>query len=423
MIAMKTTLIGFGLTSVFLASTLCAQQGLPSGYQPYTPPVVGGLPPNSRGLEQPVFVADRLGELPEQAMQGPNRYDQSKGSPAGPVPPQPTIPTLNQMNQFAPGDLIATVGEERILVGDLVPPDKVTKELASSAQFELMLRQALVDRVTRMALAQRFVNDKVAGKPIKERDSARQQIVKQTNKIFFEKVVPMQKEKMKCTSDADFDTKLAEMGKSLTSLKAEFAESTWAQEHLRESVPEKPQIELSEMNDYYQDNIDQFRRPAKVRFQILTASFSRYADKQAAYQAIVDMGNQVRLGGARFDGVAKRSSTGLRASEGGQMDWTTQGALKSKVIDQAIFENPVGGLSQILEDADGYHIVEVLERTNADIQSFAEAQNEIRKTLIKQKTAKMRSDFIKKVRSETQVYTKWPSDIPNSLGLDQLLNN
>jgi hypothetical protein len=204
------------------------------------------------------------------------------------------------------------------------------------------------------------------------------------------------------------------MGKSLASFKKEFAENTWAQEHLRESVKEKPIIELSELNDYYNDHIESYRRPAKVRFQILSAMFSKYPSKAVANQAIVDMGNEVRLGGSRFDGVAKRSSSGLKAAEGGQVDWTSQGALKSQVIDNAIFSLPVGGLSPILEDEDGFHIIEVLERVPAHVQSFVDSQAEIKKKLTKEKISKQRMEFIKKVRSETQVYTQWPADIPNS---------
>ena len=94
--------------------------------------------------------------------------------------------------------------------------------------------------------------------------------------------------------------------------------------------------------------------------------------------------------------------------------------MKSAVIDKAIFENPLRRLSEILTDEDGYHIVEVLERQPASVQSFAEAQAEIRKILSKQTSTKLRTEFMKKVRAETPVFTKWPEDIPGSKDLSLL---
>ena len=226
---------------------------------------------------------------------------------------------------------------------------------------------------------------------------------------------------MNCVSDLELEEKLAAMGKSLWSLKREFSESTWAGEHMRESVQEKPLVELSEMQDYYNDNLESFKRPAKARYQIMSAVFTKYLSREAAYQAIVEMWNDVFVGGAPFDAVAKRKSTGFHASEGGLFDWTTQAALKSKVIDKALFENPVRGLSQILEDSDGFHFIEVLERKNAAVQSFQDSQVEIRKTLADAKAKKQKTDFIKKVRETTPVWTKWPSDIPGSKDLTEYL--
>jgi parvulin-like peptidyl-prolyl isomerase len=78
------------------------------------------------------------------------------------------------------------------------------------------------------------------------------------------------------------------------------------------------------------------------------------------------------------------------------------------------------GLSQIIEDNEGYHIVEVLAREQDTVQPFADAQADIRKLLVKQKVSKLKSEFIQKVRDETPVWTKWPSDIPGSKDISLL---
>ena len=417
---MKNIIAALVLGLLALSGGLNAQQDA-NRYQPYVPTVVGGLPPGSKGLEQPVYVADRV--LANQSVDtavsaatdflsaGSLGFDETK-----------IVPSTAKMDRFEAGMLVAVVGEEPVLVGDLFPPNKLTPKILGHSQFEMQLRKELMEKVTRMSLAQRFLNDKVSGKPVKDRADAKKHMKTQTAKIFHQKWKPMQMEKMNCQSDLEFEEKLAEAGKTLPSMMRDFAENTWAQEHVREKVSEHPNVELSELSDYYNEHIDEFKRPARARFQMLSADFSKFPSKEAAYQAIADMGNQILFGGAPFSAVAKRQSTGLGASDGGLFDWTIQGELKSKEVDKAIFnfQDPIRRLSAIIENSQGYHIVEVLEREQAYTQTFAQAQADIRKLLIQKKISKQRVDFIKKVREETPIWTKWPEDIPGSKDISQL---
>jgi hypothetical protein len=287
----------------------------PASYKPYTPPVVGGLPPSSKGLEQPVFVADRMMRGMRITDEEGSDDSQGFGAIGNGFDARSNIPTLQQMSLFEAGTLVAVVGEEVITLGDLIPPDKLTPQILASPQFESVVRKEIVEVVTRKALANRFVNDKLSGKPIKERSQARKHIETQTTKIFYEKWVPKTKEAMGFASDLELENELAKKGKSLASMRRDFAESTWAQEHLRESVPETPTVSLSEMQDYYDEHIDTFRKPARVRFQMLSAVFSKYPNKQAAYNAIAEMGNEVFVGGASFEGVASQLASAHRKVE------------------------------------------------------------------------------------------------------------
>lgn len=390
---------------LFVGSFANSQQPA-SSYQPFTPPVVGGLPPNSKGLEQPVYVADR----------SPSSISDYRAFATADLgfDAERAVPGTQPMTFFDAGTLIATVGNESITIGDLVPPARLTPQIVNNPQFEMALRKALVESVTRKSLAQKFINDKASGKSQKERIEAKKQIEFQTTKVFHEKYKPHLKKNLGIETDLELEDALVKKGQTLPGMQREFMESAWANAYLDDHVPEKPMVELSEMRDHYEANIDTFRRPARVRFQILSAIFSRYPNKQKAFQAIEEMWNEVYFGGASFEGVAKRKSTGIRASEGGLLDWTSQGSLKSKVIDQVIFEIPIRGLSKIFEDSDGYHVVEVLEREPANIRSFVETQAEIRQQLIEQKQKKLKADVIKKVRESTPVYTQWPDDIPGS---------
>jgi parvulin-like peptidyl-prolyl isomerase len=117
------------------------------------------------------------------------------------------------------------------------------------------------------------------------------------------------------------------------------------------------------------------------------------------------MGNEVYLGGAPLWAVAKRSSHGVTAGDGGQFDGTSQGSLRSKVLDAAIFTLPLNQLSSVLEDEDGFHIVRVLERRDAGRTPFETCQGEIKEKLKKEHVDQQKAAYLADLRERTPVWT------------------
>ncbi|MCY3008072.1 MAG: peptidylprolyl isomerase [Planctomycetota bacterium] len=332
---------------------------------------------------------------------------------------QTQVPTAGEM--FAASHVVAVVGEERVLVGDLYPADKVTVEMLNNPEFQMHLRKSLKMSIQQKCLAQYFVNSQASGKPKKERDDIRAKMMSKTAEIFRTKVLPEQVKKAKLETEAEFIQLLEEQGTSLASMMRSFAEQVWADQALREGVKEKPTIYLEELRDYYDEHSEQWKRPSRVKFRILSAVFKQYPNRDAAYQAVVEMWNQVYYGGAPFEAVAKKLSTGFSADEGGNFDWTRRGALKSKQIEEAIFTIPVRALSQVIEDTDGFHVVEVLERQDAYEMTFPQAQGEIRESILKTKRTNLENDYKKKIQDLTPIWTRWPQDIPGSRDISELL--
>lgn len=322
---------------------------------------------------------------------------------------------------FAASSIVAVVGEERVLVGDLFPAEKVTMEMLNNPEFQLHLRKSLKMSIQQKCLAQYFVNSQAVGKPKKERDDIRSKMMSKTAEIFRTKVLPEQVKKAKLETEAEFIDLLESQGTSLASMMRSFAEQVWADQALREGVKEKPTVFLDEMQEYYDNHPEQWQRPSRAKFRIMSAVFSKYPDRQSAYQAIVEMWNQVYFGGAPFDAVAKKLSTGFSAEEGGNFDWTRQGALKSKQIDEAVFAIPVRALSQVIEDTEGFHVIEVLERQNAYQMTFPQAQGEIKESILKTKKTLQENEYKKKIQDLTPIWTRWPQDIPGSRDLSEIL--
>lgn len=323
--------------------------------------------------------------------------------------------------RFEAGQMIAVVGTEPVLVGDLLSPTKVPEDALADREFEMRLRKELAGSVAKKCLAQHFLSLQTSGKPKKERDEIRSKMMAKTAEIFRNQVMPGQMKQFKCESELEFIELVESQGSSLPTLMRSFTESAWAEQAIREGTKEKYDAQLYELQDYYDQNPDQWERAQRARFRVLYAPFKAFEnDRQAAYNAIVEMGNQVYLGGAPFETVAKQSSRGLNADEGGVFDWISPGALKSKVVEDAVFSIELRALSQILEDADGFYIIEVLEREPPRTVSFAEAQADIRTKLIEDKKERERKEFVKSVIDKTPIWTRWPQDIPGSRDIAEI---
>ena len=150
-----------------------------------------------------------------------------------------------------------------------------------------------------------------------------------------------------------------------------------------------------EMLDDYLSNKEKYAVRARSKWEQIMVRFDKHDSRNAAKKKIAELGNQV-IYGASLKEIAKKESDGFRASDGGQHDWTGKGALVLKEIDKAIFDLPVGELSDIIESRDGYHIVRVIERNEASYTPFTEAQLEIKKRI---KNDKLNAAFEKHLES------------------------
>ena len=148
--------------------------------------------------------------------------------------------------------------------------------------------------------------------------------------------------------------------------------------------------------------------------------FNRFdGDRTKAWQAITGMGNEVwqrvsklpNLRGPVFTEIAKQKSHGFTAEQGGFHDWTTQGAMRSQDIDDALFSLKVGQLSNVIESERGFHIVRVLERKPAGRTPFTEAQADIRKQLGKDQNKGLAAEQMAKLRQKSRVWTIFDGDL------------
>ena len=148
-----------------------------------------------------------------------------------------------------------------------------------------------------------------------------------------------------------------------------------------------------EMEEFYRANLSMFTSAPRARWQEMVVLLSNHNTEQEAWNKISWMGNQVAKGAA-FEMIAKANSEGFTASSGGTWDWTGKGSLTSAELEQAIFTQPVGHLSQsIIRSNRGLHLIRVLEREEETVVSFIEAQSDIRNKIRNQRAQRYQNEY------------------------------
>ncbi|MEC8554407.1 MAG: peptidyl-prolyl cis-trans isomerase [Planctomycetota bacterium] len=334
-------------------------------------------------------------------------------------PASVSVPT--RPSAFSSGILVAVVGDEHILAGDLaqyVEPtieqnrDRIPNEAAEQKIREQIIRQVLKQFIQTKAMYQEFFHDAAGTATPKKLAEMKSTILPRAGKIFFQKQVPVMQEKYNVTDLQGLEEKLRERSMSLTTMKSIFVEQVLAGELERKYVPDTFEVSLMELRDHYEEHKADWNEPAKARWEQLTVRFDKHNNnRRAVEKQIHDLGNEIFLGGKQFEQVARQSSEGYTASEGGKHDWTTQGSLKSRQLDQQLFSIPTGELSQVIADDIGMHIIRVIERTPARVKPFTEAQAEIRETISGQKKQEELKKFRQRVMKRTPVWSLWPEDL------------
>ena len=235
--------------------------------------------------------------------------------------------------------------------------------------------------------------------PAKQIDTVRSNIYKQ----FDEGQLPHLVEQAKVASSAELDAKMRSLGSSLDNTRRSFFEQVAAREMIRRQTEIEQEVTHDQLLQYYHEHQQEYDYPAKARWEQLMARFSSFPSKEEAYRAIAQMGNEV-LRSAPLDTVARRSSQGPTAQDGGSHDWTTQGSLVSQVLDEAIFTLPEGKLSRILEDDKGFHIIRVVERKEAGRVPFQQTQREIREKIKEQQRDENVKKYLERLKRETYVW-------------------
>jgi len=375
--------------------------------------------PTDNGLGNSPMPPASPGNLYRPSVAGPPTQPPAGSRPSAwpdggmPMAPSQTpaanVPPANQLNPCEGTRILAHVGSEVILEGDVagpvndfleankdrIPPEQLepTREFLIKKQLKNLIQNKLIFLDAKHTIPSE-------GWP---------QVEKQLEKVFDESELDKMMKRVGVSSRRELDQKLQKLGTSVEHERRSFFERELARQWIHQQVKRDDEITPDQMVAYYRQHLDEFTTPARVKWEELMVRSVKYPSDDAAYTALARMGNQV-LAGARFADVAKAASDGATAPNGGVWDWTAKGALVCKEIDSALFDArlPVGQLGPIIKEPNGFHIVRVVSREDTRVMPFLDAQVQIREKrdkIVKQRFDKQLREYLSKLEARTPVTT------------------
>lgn len=301
----------------------------------------------------------------------------------------------------ASAKVVAQVGNEVILAADVLP--QVNEEfLHVQSQYPPEKWDELLNHVMHKHVEQLVRNKLVVSAMKKEIPEDKfPEVEKQMVRMFEDFYLPMMKKKIGVKSDLELEAQLKKEGSSMKKLRQAFIEGMLVNEWQKKEIKFDKHVSHEEMMAYFHDHYSEYEFPAKVRFEEIRVNYGRRRDKRQAWSEISDLARRV-YSGARLADLAKAHSESIKADQGGLHDWTNKGSLKCEALDDALFTLPIGVLSNVIDDGRGFVIVRVLDRSEAGVTSFHDAQAGIVQKITTQREqeakAKKHAEFFEKER-------------------------
>jgi peptidyl-prolyl cis-trans isomerase D len=141
------------------------------------------------------------------------------------------------------------------------------------------------------------------------------------------------------------------------------------------------------VRQYYTQHLSDYRVPDRVKIaHILFKSTGKTPAEVATLQkTAADVLAQIKAG-ATFGDLAKKYSEDTTASNGGDLGWIVRGQTVKEFEDAAFSMKP-GQVSDLIKTIYGIHILKVLDKQNAHLQTFEEVKDSIRSEIEKQRLA------------------------------------
>ena len=280
-----------------------------------------------------------------------------------------------------------------VVAADRSAEIKVVEEIVAKVNSEIITRGEL--EKTRLAIRAAAEKQGLTGAAL---DEAVNKVASDALRDQIDQLLLVQKGKdMNINVDADVNRRIADIqrqsgiadpekfhawireqsGETFEDLKLAFKNQILTQRVIGEEVYRNVTIPKADMQKYYEDHKAEFIRQetVSVREIMISTGDNSPAKVAAAEKKAKDIVERARKN-EKFADLARQYSDAETAKEDGMLGTFTKGQL-AKPIEDAVFSQKKGYVSDPIRIAAGFEILKVEDRTSEGQAAFEEVQNEI----------------------------------------------
>ncbi len=225
---------------------------------------------------------------------------------------------------------------------------------------------------------------------------------------LIKKLDDMRKQ-MKLDSMEALEKAAQAQGVSFEDFKQNIRNQLITQQVISQEVGRRLTITKDEEQEFYDKHKSELAQPEQVKLsEILVSTDKGPSDEQvrlaAAKAKADDLLTQIRKG-ANFDDVAKKSSDGPTAAQGGDLGYFKRGTL-AKQLEDITFGLKAGSVSDVIRTKQGFVILKVTDHQDAGIPPMNDIEPRIQDALYMQKLQPALRDYLKKLREDAYIDIK-----------------
>lgn len=156
------------------------------------------------------------------------------------------------------------------------------------------------------------------------------------------------------------------------------------------TVGEKIPVDDAQINQYYNENVEQFTTPEKRRARhiLITASETDSEELHAEKRKKAEEIQELAKASDDFSALAKEYSEGPSAANGGDLGFFSQGQMVPE-FDQSVFGMQQGDISSVVKTQFGYHVIKLEEIQPTTTETLDQATAEITSILRNKESRKL----------------------------------
>ncbi len=211
----------------------------------------------------------------------------------------------------------------------------------------------------------------------------------------------------------DLEKAAKDQGFSYEDFKANLRNQIITQEVMRDQVGRKINVTPGEVQRYFEEHKQEYAQQESIKLaEILVstgtpgaAGLGEDPQKVAEAQAKANEIETKLRAGADFAQLAKSSSEGTTASEGGDLGTYKRGQL-NPVFEEATFPLKTGDFTQPIRTKQGFVILKVVDHTPGGVPAFKDVENDVENNYYMSKMEPAIRDYLTQMRDDASIEIK-----------------